>query len=149
MKFFGYWSFWFFALFGYKALSFNGSDSEQEALLIVAQAANPESPVFTIKAKSKIRPYNTAFHNTDKMNTAASHPFEAVAEQTLKRQITARKIHEKGSSLISEIIHFLFNIIPAKKSHYEYVQAIRHIKPPFQLKVKFPLPQPPQPTVGG
>ena len=44
---------------------------------------------------------------------------------------------------------FLFNLIPARKSHYDYVQVLSHIKPPFKLKVKFPLPNTPSTNSGG
>ena len=44
---------------------------------------------------------------------------------------------------------FLFNLIPAKKFHYDYAQAVRHIKPPFRLKVKSPLPNAPSTNYRG
>ena len=53
----------------------------------------------------------------------------------------------KNSNLERRI--FLFNLIPAKKSHYEYVQTVRHIKPRFRLKVKSPLPNTPSINYGG
>ena len=53
----------------------------------------------------------------------------------------------KNSNLESGV--FPFNLIPAQKSHYGYVQAVRHIKPPFRLKVKFPLPNTPSTNSGG
>ena len=44
---------------------------------------------------------------------------------------------------------FLFNLIPDRKSHYEYAQAVRHIKPRLRLKVKSPLPNTPSTNYGG
>ena len=65
--------------------------------------------------------------------------------------ILLRKWASQPSNLIlkcSESV-FLFNLIPAKKSHYDYVRVLSHIKPPFPLKVKFPLPNTPSPHRGG
>ena len=44
---------------------------------------------------------------------------------------------------------FLFNIIPTKKSHYDYVRVLSHIKTPLPLKVKSPLLKTPSTNVGG
>ena len=65
--------------------------------------------------------------------------------------ILLRKWTSQPSNLIlkcSESV-FLFNLIPTRKSHYDYVQVIGRIKPPFRLKVKSPLPNTPSTNRGG
>ena len=65
--------------------------------------------------------------------------------------ILLRKWTSQPSNLIlkcSESV-FLFNLIPARKSHYDYIRVLNYIKPPFRLKVKSPRPNTPSTNHGG
>ena len=44
---------------------------------------------------------------------------------------------------------FLFNLLPSKKTHYDYIQVVSHIKPTRPLKVKSPRPNTPSQKKGG
>ena len=44
---------------------------------------------------------------------------------------------------------FLFNLTPSRKSHYDYVKVLSHIKAYKPLKVKSRLPHTPSKTIGG
>ena len=44
---------------------------------------------------------------------------------------------------------FLFNLMPSKKSHYDYIKVLSHIKTAEPLKVKSPRLNTPSKTLGG
>lgn len=65
--------------------------------------------------------------------------------------ILLKKWRSKPSNLILKCSDkvFLFNLIPAKKSHYDYVKVLSHKETLKPFKVKSALPQSPSPKVGG
>ena len=132
MKFFGFWR--FIILSGCVDRAFKESNLEKRSSVAatvinsaqaLAQTAKETRSVFITKTQPKIKIIHPTLQNLSKINTATSPSFKA-----------ADRV-------------FLFNLIPVKKSHYEYAQAVRHIKPPFRLKVKFPLPNAPSTNSGG
>lgn len=44
---------------------------------------------------------------------------------------------------------FVFNLMPSRKSHYDYIKVLSHNKAYKPLKVKFPRPNTPSKTIGG
>ena len=64
--------------------------------------------------------------------------------------ILLKKWRSEPSNLILKCSDrvFLFNLIPARKSHYDYVKILSHIETPKPFKVKSTLPQSPSPNVG-
>ena len=74
----------------------------------------------------------------DKLNPSDAH-------------ILLKKWSSKPSNLILKCSDkvFLFNIIPARKSHYDYVKVLNHKETPKPFKVKSPFPNSPAPKVGG
>lgn len=65
--------------------------------------------------------------------------------------ILLRKWRSEPSNLILKCKDkvFLFNLIPARKSHYDYVRVLSHITPDKLLKVKSPLLNTPSPNRRG
>ena len=65
--------------------------------------------------------------------------------------ILLKKWSSKPSNLILKCSDkvFLFNLIPAKKSHYDYVKVLSHKEPPKPFKVKSSLLKTPSKTIGG
>ena len=65
--------------------------------------------------------------------------------------ILLKKWRSKPSNLILKCNSkvFLFNLIPAKKSHYDYVKVLSHKETFKPFKVKSALPQSPSPKFGG
>ena len=65
--------------------------------------------------------------------------------------ILLKKWSSKPSNLILKCSDkvFLFNLIPAKKSHYDYVKVLSHKETPKPFKVKSPLLKTPSKTIGG
>ena len=73
----------------------------------------------------------------DKLNSKEAH-------------ILLKKWRSEPSNLILKCGDrvFLFNLIPSKISHYDYIKVLNYI-PEKPLKVKFPLPNTPSPVEGG
>ena len=65
--------------------------------------------------------------------------------------ILLKKWRSEPSNLILKCSDrvFLFNIIPTKKSHYDYVKVLSHKETPMPFKVKSPLPNTPSPNRRG
>jgi len=65
--------------------------------------------------------------------------------------ILLKKWRSKPSNLILKCSDkvFLFNLIPARKSHYDYVKVLSHKETFKPFKVKSSLPQSLSPKVGG
>ena len=65
--------------------------------------------------------------------------------------ILLRKWRSEPSNLILKCQDkvFVFNLIPTRKSHYDYVKVLSHIKTALPLKVKSPLLNTPTPFTGG
>ena len=65
--------------------------------------------------------------------------------------ILLKKWSSRPSNLILKCSNrvFLFDLIPNKKSHYDYIKVLNHIKTPKPFKVKSPRPNTPSKTIGG
>ena len=131
MKIFGFWS--FIILSGCVDRTFKESNLERRSPVaatvtnyaqVPSQTAKETRSTFITKTQPKVKINHPSLQNF-KINTATSPSCKA-----------ADRI-------------FLFNLIPAKKSHYDYAQAVCHIKPRFWLIVKFPLPNTPSTNYEG
>ena len=65
--------------------------------------------------------------------------------------ILLKKWRSKPSNLILKCSNrvFLFDLIPDKQSHYDYIKVLNHIKTPKPFKVKSPRPNTPSKNIGG